>query len=165
MCCAMGQDSHRFEEANEKPLILGGLVIEGEKGLAANSDGDVLLHALTNAISGVTGRNILGPVADALCRAGFTDSWGYLNEALRDLKRAGGRIRHVSFSVEAARPKLLPHIPAIRQSVADMLQIPPAHVGLTATSGEGLTAFGRGEGIQVLCLLTAELPEESGEML
>ena len=155
---ALGQDSHRFEEEKDKPLVLGGVLIEEEWGLEANSDGDVLLHALTNAVSGVTGRNILGPVADELYRAGFTDSWVYLNEALRDLKRKGGRVLHVSFSVEAKRPRLYPHIPAIKKSVAGMLGIEPAHVGLTATSGEGLTAFGRGEGIQVLCLLTAELP-------
>ena len=159
ICCALGQDSHRFEEESKKPLILGGVLIEGEQGLKANSDGDVLLHALTNAVSGVTGRNILGPVADALCEAGFTDSWVYLNEALRDMRRAGGKILHVSFSVEAKRPRLLPHIPAIRESIAGMLQIPAAHVGLTATSGEGLTSFGRGEGIQVLCILTAQLPD------
>jgi len=157
ICCALGQDSHRFEEEMGKPLVLGGLIIEGEKGLAANSDGDVLLHALTNAVSGLTGRNILGPVADALCQAGFKDSWVYLNEALRDLKNAGGRICHVSFSVEAKRPRMMPHIPAIRENVARMLGISPAQVGMTATSGEGLTAFGRGEGIQVFCLITADM--------
>lgn len=156
---ALGQDSHRFEEKTDKPLILGGVVIEGERGLKANSDGDVLLHALTNAVSGLTGRNILGPVADELCRAGLTDSWVYLNEALRDLKTLGGRICHVSFSVEAKTPRLFPHMPAIRQSVAAMLGVKPAQIGLTATSGEGLTAFGRGEGIQVLCLVTADVPE------
>ena len=160
ICCALGQDSHRFEEESTKPLVLGGVVIEGAKGLKANSDGDVLLHALTNAVSGITGRNILGPAADALCQAGFTDSWVYLNEALRDLQKAGGKILHVSFSVEAAAPRFFSQIPAIRQRVAGMLHLSPAHVGLTATSGEGLTAFGKGEGIQVFCMLTAQLPEE-----
>ena len=156
--CALGQDSHRFDEYSGKPLILGGVTVEGAPALDANSDGDVLLHALTNAVSGLTCRNILGPVADALCQAGFTDSWVYLNEALRDLKRMGGRIIRVSFSVECARPRLLPYIPAIRASVAAMLGTGTESVGITATSGEGLTAFGRGLGIQVLCLITADLP-------
>ena len=156
---AIGQDSHRFGE-EDKPLILGGVFIENEQGLEANSDGDVLLHALTNAVSGVTGRNILGPVADALCRAGIRDSRAYLEEALRDLEQMGGRILHVSFSVEAKRPKLLPHIFAIKESVGALLGIDPSHVGLTATSGEGLTAFGRGEGIQVFCILSVQIPEE-----
>ena len=163
ICCALGQDSHRFEEEKDKPLVLGGVLIEGERGLKANSDGDVLLHALTNAVSGVTGRNILGPVADALCRAGETDSRTYLREALNDLERLGGRILHVSFSVEAKRPRLFPHIPAIKESVAALLGLAPAHVGLTATSGESLTGFGRGEGMQVFCLITAELKEAAGE--
>ncbi len=158
--CAIGQDSHRFEEG-DKPLILGGVLLKNEKGLKANSDGDVLLHALTNAVSGITGRNILGPVADELCRAGFTDSRVYLNEALRDLRKMDGRIVHVSFTVEAAKPRLYPHIPEIRESVAAILGIPAGCVGLTATSGEGLTDFGRGNGMQVFCLLTADLPEEA----
>ncbi|MFR3992086.1 MAG: 2-C-methyl-D-erythritol 2,4-cyclodiphosphate synthase [Angelakisella sp.] len=60
MKAAIGQDSHRFEETPGKPLILGGVVFPGEVGLLANSDGDVVLHAITNAVSGITGRNILG---------------------------------------------------------------------------------------------------------
>ena len=158
ICSAIGQDSHRFTE-EDKPLVLGAFLLPGEKGLLANSDGDVLLHALTNAVSGLTGRNILGPVADELCREGITDSRVYLEEALKDLRAMGGRILHVSFSLEALRPRLVPHIPAIRSRVAELLDISPAHVGLTATSGEGLSAFGRGEGIQVFCIITAELPE------
>ena len=64
---AIGQDSHRFELENPaKPLILGGLTITGSPGLAGNSDADVVLHALTNAISGLSGINI-GKVSDKLC--------------------------------------------------------------------------------------------------
>ena len=159
ICCAIGQDSHRFTQ-EEKPLLLGGVLLPGGPGLEANSDGDVLLHALTNAVSGLTGRNVLGPAADTMCRAGETDSRAYLREALRDLSAMGGRIVHVSFSVEAKRPHLYEHIPAMKRSVADLLGIAPAHVGLTATSGEGLSAFGRGEGIQVFCQVTGELREE-----
>lgn len=159
ICCAIGQDSHRFTE-EEKPLLLGGVFIPGEAGLKANSDGDVVLHALTNAVSGLTGRNILGAPADALCQRGITDSAVYLKEALQDLKAIGGKIVHVSFSLEARRPHLAAHIPAIKNSLASLLEISPARVGFTATSGEGLTAFGKGEGIQVFCLINAELPEE-----
>ena len=74
MKAAIGQDSHRFEEGYGKPLILGGVVFPGETGLLANSDGDVVLHAITNAVSGITGRNILGRVADEMCQSGITDS-------------------------------------------------------------------------------------------
>ncbi len=157
---ALGQDSHAFENSFDKPLILGGFLISGERGLKANSDGDVLLHALTNAVSGITGRNILGPVADELCRAGIRDSRAYLEEALKDLGALGGHLEHVSFSIEAARPRFTPLIPAIRAHLSQILNLESGRIGLTATSGEGLTAFGRGEGIQVLCIVTAWLPGE-----
>ena len=86
MKAAIGQDSHRFEEGYGKPLILGGVVFSGEVGLLANSDGDVVLHAITNAVSGITGRNILGRVADEMCQSGITDSAEYLREALKSLE-------------------------------------------------------------------------------
>ena len=155
---ALGQDSHRFLDREDpaKPLILGGVVLpDSGLSLSANSDGDVLLHALTNAISGLTGVNVLGTRADELCRAGVTDSREYVREALKSLREP---IDHVSFSVEALRPKLAEHIPAIRASVATLLGIQPEQVGLTATTGEGLTGPGRGEGIAVLCLVTAGNP-------
>ena len=107
MKAAIGQDSHRFEEGYGKPLILGGVVFPGETGLLANSDGDVVLHAITNAVSGITGRNILGRVADEMCQSGITDSAEYLREALKSLE---GRIVHLSISMECLRPKISPMI-------------------------------------------------------
>ena len=66
----IGQDSHRFEEKpSGKPLVLGGLIIPRHKALDGNSDADVVLHALTNAISSVTGVNILGKIADDMCKS------------------------------------------------------------------------------------------------
>ena len=157
---SLGQDSHRFEETLGKPLILGGVLFhEAPCGLLANSDGDVLLHALTNAVSGITGRNILGAVADALCKAGSKDSRVYLAEALKDLSAMGGRVVHVSFSVEARKPHFAPYVDSIKENIAGLLGIAPSHVGLTATTGEGLTDFGRGLGISVFCVLSAEVPE------
>lgn len=71
MKVAIGQDSHRFDLKNDtgKKLILGGVVFENETPFEANSDGDVILHALTNAISGITCKNILGEVADKMCKS------------------------------------------------------------------------------------------------
>ncbi|MBP5153813.1 MAG: 2-C-methyl-D-erythritol 2,4-cyclodiphosphate synthase [Lachnospiraceae bacterium] len=149
--CSIGQDSHRFASDPDRKCVLGGVVIPDAPGFEANSDGDVLLHALTNAVSGITGRNILGPPADRICRAGITDSRVYLAEALADLR---DKIVHVSFTLEGSRPRLWEHIPAIKAAVAGLLNIDPSRVGLTATTGEGLTAFGRGEGISVFCILT-----------
>lgn len=159
---AIGQDSHRFYGTDGEDsgsgrntrLILGGCEIPGGKPLKANSDGDVLLHALTNAISGITCVNVLGAEADRLClEEGVRDSAEYVKLALASLH--GIRITHVSFSVECRTPKLSPHIEKIRESVSELLGITPDSVGITATSGEGLTAFGKGEGIMVFCSVTA----------
>ena len=87
MKSAIGQDSHRFDLKNkDKKLVLGGIVFEGYPGLLGNSDADVVLHAITNAISGITCVNILGGPSDELCKQGITDSEVYLKEALKYLK-------------------------------------------------------------------------------
>ena len=153
MKAAIGQDSHRFEENPGKPLVLGGVLFPGEPGLLANSDGDVVLHAVTNAVSGITWVNVLGGPADALCRAGNTDSAVYLHKALEALL---SMFSHLSISMECARPRIAPRIPAMRENIARLLGIAPEAVGITATSGEGLTDFGRGLGISVFCILTVE---------
>lgn len=153
MRAAIGQDSHRFEEHPGKPLILGGVVFPGETGLLANSDGDVVLHAVTNAVSGITGQNILGKTADEMCRAGITDSAEYLKAALGSLE---GRVVHLSISMECLRPMISPMIPQMRAKIAALLGVAPTAIGITATTGEGLTDCGRGLGIAVLCILTVE---------
>ena len=69
MKVAIGQDSHRFDFENKnKPLVLGGVTFENETGLLGNSDADVVLHSITNAISGITTVNILGKIADDMCK-------------------------------------------------------------------------------------------------
>lgn len=150
----IGQDSHRFGEPCGETLIrLGGIDIPFDKPLVANSDGDVVYHAITNAISGFTGVNILGGEADKIClEQGIKDSSVYLKKALEYMK--DGRIIHCSVTIECLRPKLMPHIPDMKKSIADILGIPDSSVGITATTGEDLTGFGRGEGIQVFCILT-----------
>jgi 2-C-methyl-D-erythritol 2,4-cyclodiphosphate synthase len=159
---AIGQDSHRFmseEEAAARPdrqLVLAGVSLPGQRPLAGNSDADVILHALTNAVSGLTGKNILGARADYLClEKGITDSSVYLAEALADLAAAAGELLHISVAVEAKRPHLAAVIPDLRQSLASLTGLGLANIGLTATSGEGLTGFGKGEGIQVFCQVSA----------
>ena len=159
---ALGQDSHRFElEGSKKPLVLGGVVIPECAGLAGNSNADVVLHAITNAISGLHGIPILGKIADDMClREGITDSRAYLEKALEYLKNHA--LLHLSISIEASRPHLAAHLPKIRQSIAHMLSLSPTHVVITVTSGEGLTSFGRGEGIQVLAIVSAKETESDG---
>ncbi|NLO34760.1 MAG: 2-C-methyl-D-erythritol 2,4-cyclodiphosphate synthase [Clostridiaceae bacterium] len=165
-CTAVGQDSHRFmtpaERASqpERPLVLGGLKIPDEMPLAGNSDADVLLHALTNALSGLTTRNILGRRADRLCLdQGITDSAVYLREALADLASGHWELVHISLSVEAARPRLADWLEPIRDRLAGLTGLRAGQIGLTATSGEGLSAFGRGDGMMVICLVSARRPD------
>jgi len=148
----IGQDSHTFESESDKVLILAGVTFEHEKGLRGNSDADVVLHSLTNAISSITGRNILGKVADELCQQGVTDSREYLKCALEDL--GDWQIEHIAISLECLEPKISPQIIIMKESIAKQCNISASDVGITATTGEGLTAFGRGKGIQALTIIT-----------
>jgi len=155
MKVAIGQDSHRFDfENKEKKLVLGGVVFEGEPPLSGNSDADVILHSITNAISGITCVNILGDISDTLClEQGIKDSSVYLREALKYL--GDSRIVHLSISIECLRPKIAPKIDEIRENLSRFLDIPGNCIGIIATTGEGLTQFGQGLGIQVLSIVTA----------
>ncbi len=144
--------------ANKYGLRLAGVDIDCDCLIEANSDGDVVIHALINAISGLGCPPFLGKPADALCRAGIKDSRVYLAESLRILQEIHPRLTvvHASFSIEALKPKLWLHIPAMRSSLAKLLNLPITSIGITATTGEGLSGMGRGEGIGVTCLLTAQ---------
>ncbi|SMN10887.1 2-C-methyl-D-erythritol 2,4-cyclodiphosphate synthase [uncultured Candidatus Thioglobus sp.] len=148
----LGQDSHAFDSENDKPLILGGVVFEHPQGLKGNSDADVILHSLTNAISSVTGNNIIGAKADELCQKGIVDSAKYLKIALADLK--DWKIEHIAIAIECLTPKISPKIRQLKQNIAMLTDTQISNIGITATTGEGLTAFGRGEGIQVLTIIT-----------
>jgi len=154
MKVGIGQDSHKFDfENKEKKLILGGVVFEGYPPLQGNSDADVILHSITNAISGVTCVNILGETSDKMClEQGITDSREYLREALKYLN--GSKIVHISISIECLVPKITPKIPEIRKSISELLDLPENCIGITATTGEGLTEFGKGNGIQVFSCVT-----------
>lgn len=154
MKVAIGQDSHRIDYKNtEKKLILGGIEFENEFSLQANSDGDVILHAITNAISGITCVNILGDKADQMCKNGILDSEEYLKEALKYLKE---KIVHISISIECKTPKITPKIPEMRTNIARILKVPENCIGITATTGEGLTDCGSGFGISAIAIITVK---------
>lgn len=155
MKVGIGQDSHRFDFENKsnKKLILAGVVFEDETPMLANSDGDVVLHAITNAISGITTKNILGDVTGKLLKDGVIDSKVYLREALKYLK---GKIIHVSISIECKKPRISPKISEMRKCLSDLLNIGEESIGITATSGEELTEFGKGNGINVFACITVD---------
>ena len=153
----LGQDSHRFSHVHEKrALYLGGVKIEGERGLKGNSDADVVLHSLFNSIAQIIGWKSLGTHADKMCKEeGITDSKEYLKEPLKKLKEMDFIITTVGITIECQKPKIDPISDAIRDSVAEILKIETDQVGIIATTGERLTAFGKGEGIQVFTVITA----------
>ena len=150
----IGQDSHRFgEPSGDCSIMLGGVAIPSDRPILANSDGDVILHAITNAVSGFTGKIILGGIADKLClEEGIKDSSVYLKKALEYL--GSTEIIHCSVTFECLVPKLKPHLEEMRAKIGELLGISKNSVGITATTGEGLTAFGRGEGIQAFVILS-----------
>ena len=151
---AIGQDSHKFAaKGSGKPLMLAGIEFSGEDPLEANSDGDVVLHAVTRAVSGITTVDVLGPKTKAFLAEGITDSRVYLKEGLKDLR---GTVVHLSVSIECSRPKITPRIPEMRRSLSSLLGTDEKNIGITVTSGEGLTEAGKGNGIFVFAVLTAD---------
>lgn len=152
----IGQDSHRFlPPDSSKPCVIGGLIFDDVPGFNANSDGDVVFHAICNAITSLTGILILGDIADQLClKDGITDSEIYLKEALKTLNQQ--RITHVAITIEAKKPKIKHRILEMRQHIAAVMNLELSQIGITATSGEGLTDFGCGDGVQAFAIVTTE---------
>jgi len=148
-----GMDSHRFVKEGEKKLILGGVEFEG-KGFDANSDGDVILHALFNAISQGLGEKSLGHYADDMFEKGVTDSKEYLNVALKMMKDREYALGNIGIMLEGKMPKISGHEEKLKESLSSLLGIEKDSVGVTATSGEDLSAFGRGLGMQCFCVVS-----------
>lgn len=150
----IGQDSHSFEKDKIKKLVLAGVEFENHEGLKGNSDADVVLHSITNAISSITGRNIIGKVADDMCKKGIYDSTKYLQEAFNDLNLQEWEIQNIAISIECSTPKISPKIEKMKNNIAKILNITNKDVGITATTGEYLTAFGKKQGIQCFSIIT-----------
>ena len=150
-----GTDSHEFEKTKQKPLILGGVKISNTDGMKANSDGDVILHSLFNAISQACGGHSLGYYADPLFKKGVTDSKEYLKVAVEMVDEIGYKIGNVGIMIEAKKPRIpIDKVEQMKGIIAKLLNINAKDIGITFTSGEGLTAFGRGEGILVQSVIS-----------
>lgn len=157
----LGQDSHRFlsEFDPNKPLILGGVTLAEKLSFDAQSDGDVILHALFNGISQALGLRSIGYYCDQMClKKGITDSREYLKYILQEMRHKGYVIGNIGISIEAKTPRLEAHIPEIQDSLATLCHIDVSQIGITATSGEELTAFGQGRGLQVICVVNLIQP-------
>lgn len=156
----IGLDSHKFTD-EPKQLILGGVVIPDEKGLEANSDGDVVLHSLFNALSQSIGGKSLGFYADPLYNKGVKNSSAYLKIALEMLKEKGFTINNIGIMLEAKKPRLDKHEELIKEKIAELCNIDSSKIGLTVTSGEELTPFGKGEAIQVFSIVSLRKENET----
>ncbi|MGO8795229.1 MAG: 2-C-methyl-D-erythritol 2,4-cyclodiphosphate synthase [Candidatus Sulfotelmatobacter sp.] len=132
-----GFDSHEFQTGI--PLKIGGILLAHDKGLGGHSDGDVLLHAITDALLGAIAAPDIGalfPPSDPKWRG--TDSAVFLLEALKRVRDAGYGLANMDASLILAAPKIGPHAAAIRARVAELLSVPAGCVGLKAKTPEGL---------------------------
>ena len=149
-----GYDAQRF--CPEKPLVLGGVTVASDEGLLAHSDGDVLLHALMDALLGAAGERDIGyqfPPSDNTYKN--IDSRILLREVAAILERKGLTVEYADMTIVAQKPKISPYIEEIRTSVAEVLDIPRDRVNVKATTEEKMGFTGRGEGISAhaVCLL------------
>jgi len=149
----IGQDSHSFTK-EKKLLKLAGIIIKNEAGLEGNSDADVVLHALFNAISQALGNKSIGHYADPLCKKGIIDSKEYLKIALDMCKEKSFVINNIGIMIEAQKPKLESFVDEMKKSISNIAKINEDAVGITLTTGENLTAFGKGLGIQVFAIVS-----------
>jgi 2-C-methyl-D-erythritol 2,4-cyclodiphosphate synthase len=132
-----GWDSHEFKPG--VPLLIGGVKLPHDKGLAGHSDGDVLLHAITDALLGAVAAGDIGsffPPSDPKWKG--ADSAIFLEEAMKQIANAGYRIVNVDSTLILAAPKIVPHAKAIQARVAELLGITPADVGVKAKTPEGM---------------------------
>ena len=151
MRIGQGYDAHRFEAG--KPLVLGGVSIPHDQGLKAHSDGDVLIHALCDALLGAAGLGDIGrhfPDTDQ-AYAGV-DSRVLLRRVAALIQAEGWRVGNVDLTAVAQQPKLSPHIDAMRECLAADLAVTPAEVNVKATTTEGMGFAGRSEGIAAYAL-------------
>lgn len=140
----IAEDSHRFSSSGT--LMLAGLKIKTLPALEANSDGDVVLHAIGRTLAQAKDKSF-SKVADALCKKEIKDSRKYLEPFLKDTK-----IKMLSIHIECQKPKI--DALDIKSSLSRILKIPRDLIRVSAMSGEGLTEFGRGNGIKCTVVIT-----------
>lgn len=154
----IGYDVHRFLEG--RPLVLGGVTIPHTHGLDGHSDADVLIHAIADAILGAMGERDIGhhfPNTDPAYKG--ISSITLLRHVHQLLLQAGGRLLNIDASLVAEAPKIGPHLALMRETLAAALQLPPARVGIKATTNERMGFVGRAEGIAALAVATILLPD------
>jgi 2-C-methyl-D-erythritol 2,4-cyclodiphosphate synthase len=149
-----GIDVHPFAGDPHRPLVLGGVVIEGGRGLGGHSDADAVCHALADAVLGAVGLGDLGrhfPDTDPLWRG--ADSVGLLSEVVRLAAEAGFACVNADCTIVAEAPRLAPHTEAMGRRMGEVLGAP---VSVKATRAEKMGALGRTEGVACLAVVLME---------
>lgn len=150
----LGFDVHRLEEG--RPCKLGGVLLPYPAGPVGHSDGDAVLHALTDAVLGAAGLGDIGELfPDDDPRWKDADSGELLKAAMRDVRRAGFVVGNVDVVVATEGPRIRPHREALRASIAALLGVGPECVGIKGKTLEGLGALaeGRAVAVQAICFL------------
>jgi 2-C-methyl-D-erythritol 2,4-cyclodiphosphate synthase len=149
MSVGIGYDSHRFAEG--RPLILGGVEVEHERGLSGHSDADVLTHAVIDALLGAAGRGDIGTLfPDDEERWRNANSIDMLSTVVGTI---GGRILNIDATVVCEEPRLGPHRAEMERTLANATS---ARVSVKATTNEGMGWIGRGEGIACIAVASVE---------
>lgn len=156
-----GFDVHAFGPGNE--VMLGGVAIAHTRGVVGHSDGDVVLHALTDAVLGALAEGDIGdhfPPSDPQWSGASSDR--FLRFAVERVVARGGRIANLDVAIVTEAPRIAEHRAAMRQAIAAICGIAPDRVGVKATTNENLGFIGRGEGLAAYATATVRLPLEPG---
>ncbi len=160
----LGWDLHRLVEG--RPLMLGGIHIPFGRGEEGHSDGDVLLHAITDALLGAAAIGDIGeffPPSDPRWKG--ADSKTLLAEAWKKVQKAGWKLENLDCVIALQSPKFLPWRQEVRESIASILAVSADRVFVKAKTGEGLGDIGRGDAVEVWasCLITRPISGEARE--
>ncbi|MFZ3375117.1 MAG: 2-C-methyl-D-erythritol 2,4-cyclodiphosphate synthase [Chthoniobacterales bacterium] len=158
--CGIGYDVHRLAE--DRQLILGGVEIPHSRGLEGHSDGDVLSHAIADALLGAIGAGDIGqhfPNTDESIRG--ISSIKILQRVSELLAKEKARAVNVDATVISEAPRIAPYIPAMRKKIAQAIGATESRISIKATTNERLGAIGRGEGIAAMAIATVEQEERS----
>ena len=153
MRVGMGYDSHRFVAGDH--VFIGGVRIPCRYGVMAHSDGDVLLHALVDALLGAA---VLGDIGthfpDTEAQFKHKDSCYFVMTTMNLLKQQHLQLCHMDATIIAETPKLMPYIPAIREQISDLVQLPMTHISVKAKSNEKMGWIGREEGLAAMVVVS-----------
>ena len=151
----MGYDVHRLDE--NLPFLLGGINIEYTKGVVAHSDGDIVFHALSDALLGAAGLGDIGHFfPDTDMKYKNIDSSVIILDVLEKLKQLSYRIVNIDITIVLEKPKLQLHLPNIKDSISNYLQISISDINIKATTSEGMGFIGKGQGVACYAVVLIE---------